>query len=347
MGILRQMRVVAAQPQVPPPLMNSPKCPRCSLVGICLPDEVNALRAHQDAPVRPRRIVAADPDSRPLYVGEQGSVIGVRGGRVEVSKHGGLLGSMRTIDVSQVCVLGNITVTSQAMREFFAREIPVCWFSYGGWFSGMAQGLPAKNIDLRIAQFGLNGAEKLDVAKQMIAAKIRNSRTILRRNARRDVARPVAQLKSLIDRVTSVESAESLLGVEGTAARIYFQNLGSMLAEGTAADVSAFERNGRARRPPPDPVNAVLSFLYAMLVKDLTVIVTSVGFDPFLGVYHAPKFGRPALSLDLAEEFRPVVADGAMLQAFNNRELRDSHFVRRSGGCQLTEDGRSALIQTV
>ena len=99
--------------------------------------------------------MAADPDSRPVYVMEQGAVVAVRRGRLEVFKERETLGTYRLIDVSQVCLFGNVTVTPQVMREMFAREIPVCWFSYGGWFSGMAEGLPGKHVDLRRAQYNV------------------------------------------------------------------------------------------------------------------------------------------------------------------------------------------------
>jgi hypothetical protein len=168
--ILTRLWTTAADPEPPPPLQHSPKCARCSLVGICLPDEVNALRTRADEPARPRRLMAADPDSRPVYVQEQGTVIGVRRGRLEAFKDGTLLGSYRLIDVSQLCLQGNTTITPQAMRELFTREIPVCWFSYGGWFAGMSQGLPGKNVDLRRAQYRL--LFKTSDAKQATANRI-------------------------------------------------------------------------------------------------------------------------------------------------------------------------------
>lgn len=105
--------------------MDSPKCAGCLLVGICLPDETNVLRARETNLGRPRRLMARDPDNRPVYVQEQGAVVGTRRGRLEVHKDRDTLGSYRLIDVSQVCLQGNVTITPQAMRELFARETPV------------------------------------------------------------------------------------------------------------------------------------------------------------------------------------------------------------------------------
>jgi CRISPR-associated protein Cas1 len=145
-AVLSELRVVAASAEAPPPLVDSPKCPRCSLVGICLPDEVNTLLHRQTRP--PRRVVPRNPDDGPLYITEQGAVVGVHGGRIEVSKGRQVIATARLIDVSQVNVYGNVTVSAYAMRECLAREVPVCWFSYGGWFTGLAAGLPAKHVDL-------------------------------------------------------------------------------------------------------------------------------------------------------------------------------------------------------
>jgi CRISPR-associated protein Cas1 len=335
---------VAASDAPPPPLDNSPKCARCSLVGLCLPDEINALRIRDREPVRPRGVMAADPDSRPVYVQEQGAVVAVRGGRLEIVKERENLGSYRLIDVSQVCLQGNATVTPQAMRELFVREIPVCWFTYGGWFSGMAQGLPGKHVELRRSQYTAAPATLLAVAGRMVEGKIRNCRVLLRRNSKTETGAVLDQLRDLAGAATQPAGYPSLLGIEGTAARLYFSQFTGMLSDATGIDIAAFDHNGRARRPPPDPVNALLSFVYALLVKDLTVTLAMVGFDPYAGLYHRPRYGRPALALDLAEEFRPLIADSTVIQLINNGEVRPNHFTRRAGGCQLDRDGRRAVI---
>ncbi len=173
--LLAELRSVAARDLPPPPLIASPKCPRCSLVGICLPDETNALAARSELPIR--RLLPRDASGRPLYVTEQGATVGFRENRIEVRQGSEVLESLRPIDVSQVCVYGNVQVTSQALRQFFARETPVCWFSYGGWFQGMAEGLPSKHVDLRRRQVALSGQGGLAIARRMIEGKIRNCRT--------------------------------------------------------------------------------------------------------------------------------------------------------------------------
>lgn len=336
---------VAASDIAPPPLVDSPKCPRCSLVGICLPDEINALRHREADGSRKRRIIPSSPDPRPIYIQEQGSVVSVRGGRLEVFKDQEKLDSLRLIDVGQVCLQGNVNVTPQAMRELLSREVPVCWFSYGGWFSGMAQGLPGKNVDLRRAQFTASHERALLIARRMVEGKIRNSRTLLRRNSREDVAKEVESMGRLAGQAAGASGFPTLLGLEGVAARIYFTSFSHMFTLDTDLSLQQFNANGRSRRPPPDPVNALLSFAYALLVKDVTTTLVTIGFDPYLGVFHRPRFGRPALALDLAEEFRPLVAESVVLQVVNNGEVASRDFLSRAGGCQLEKDGRRSVIR--
>jgi len=340
--LLAQLREVAACETAPPPLVASRRCPRCSLVGICLPDETNALAARTDLPVR--RLVPRDPANRPLYVSEQGTTAGIKGERVEITRKTERVHSQRLLDVSQLCVFGNVQVTSQLIRELFAREIPVCWFSYGGWFAGIGEGLPSKHVELRRRQVAVTGQGGLSIARNMVEGKIRNSRTLLRRNTRQRDDRVLGSLRALAVQATEATSVASLLGIEGTAARLYFEALPTMLREDARLPAGVFAFDGRNRRPPKDPINCLLSYVYSLLVKDLTVTTYAVGFDPYLGFYHRPRFGRPALALDLAEEFRPLVGDSVVLNLVNNGEIRPSHFVVRAGGVGLTADGRRAVL---
>lgn len=342
MKLLVELRQVAARDQPPPPLVDSPKCPRCSLVGICLPDETNALAGRRELPLR--RVLPRDPAQRPMYITEQGAVIGRDGGRIEVRAHKEVLASARLLDVSQVCVFGNVQVSSQVLRELFAREIPVCWFGYGGWFSGIAHGLPSKHVDLRRRQVSISGQGGLDIARRMVAGKIRNSRTLLRRNSRKKQPQALQRLASGEQAALAAMSFAELLGIEGAAARTYFERLPFMLNDDKRLPGAGFKWEGRNRRPPCDAVNCLLSYVYGLLVKDLTVVTLAVGFDPYLGFYHRPRFGRPALALDLAEEFRPLIGDSVVLGAINNGEVTASDFVVRGGGVGLTGAGRKSVL---
>lgn len=341
-GMLAELRLVAAHDLPPPPLIDSPKCPRCSLVGICLPDEHNVLVGRIES--KPRRLVPRDSEARPLYVNEAGTTVGIRDGRVEVRKKDQRLSSVRLVDVSQVAVFGNVQVTTQALRECFARQIPVCYLSYGGWLQGVALGLPSKHVELRRRQVVVASSTALEAARLMVEGKIRNSRTLLRRNGRPAPEGPLSTLTECAVSAASATSAASLLGFEGAAARVYFGALPTMLRPELSLPGQPFSFAGRNRRPPADAVNCLLSYVYALLVKDLVATTHAVGFDPYLGIYHRPRFGRPALALDLAEEFRPLVGDSIMVNMVNNGEARASHFVVRAGGVGLTADGRKAVL---
>lgn len=340
--LLEQLRAVAGRDEAPAPLLDSPKCPRCSLVGICLPDETNALAGRLELPLR--RLMPRDPSGRPVYISEQGAVAGRNGGRLEVRRKGELLASARLLDVSQLCVFGNVQVSTQLLRELFTREIPTCWFSYGGWFSGIAEGLPSKHVELRRRQVVVAGQGGLDIARRMVAGKIKNSRTLLRRNARDDQSEALRRLAAGAVAALDAPSFGSLLGVEGAAARSYFACLPSMLRAEHRLPGAAFAWDGRNRRPPRDAVNCLLSYAYALLVKELTVNCLAVGLDPYLGFFHRPRFGRPALALDLAEEFRPLLADSLVLNVINNGEIGASGFVVRAGGMSLTAEARKAAL---
>jgi len=129
------------------------------------------------------------------------------------------------------------------------------------------------------------------------------------------------------------------------AARLYFEHFGGMLKAQDEDAHPRFEFQHRNRRPPRDPVNALLSLSYALLARDLTIVCHAIGFDPFLGFYHQPRFGRPALALDLMEGFRPLVADSAVLTAVNTRMVNPDDFVRAGAAVSLTPCGRKGLIR--
>jgi len=341
--VVADARGVADAAAAPLPLVDSPKCVRCSLVGLCLPDETNALLARRQQP--PRRLVPRDPDQRPVYVTEPGSFVGVRSGRLEVSRNKEKVASFRLIDVSQLAVFGRVQVSTQALLACFAREIPVLWLSAGGWLHGHALGQPPKYVELRRRQTAAHAQGGAGLAQQMIYGKILNCRTLLRRNARGDASAVVDALRRLGEQARLADNFSTLLGIEGTAARLYFGAFPSVFGDRAADFAAEFSQLGRNRRPPLDPLNALLSFCYSMLTKDLVAITLGVGLDPFLGVYHRSRYGRPSLALDLAEEFRPLIADSVVIGLLNNGEITASDFIRRAGAVSLTPDGRKTVLR--
>jgi len=174
-----------------------------------------------------------------------------------------------------------------------------------------------------------------------VSGKIRNSRTFVRRNDKDVSGKVLRQLSRLIKRVEEADNMEVLLGLEGAAAQLYFSRFSSMLKEDYG-----FSFEGRNRRPPMDPVNAVLSYVYGVLVKELFVTLLAVGFDPYLGFFHKPRYGRPALALDLMEEFRPIVADSVMLRLFNSGQMSEDDFSYSGLGVSLKSKAKKKLLST-
>ena len=351
---------------IPLPLDDSPKCPGCSLNSICLPGETTTLRnAAEDGteqlalfeemlvPRKPpiketRRLIAPRADLRPVYLNTQGLRVGRSGEVLQVKEKDTLRQEIRPIEISQLNLMGNIQVTTQVTQLLCESGIPVCYFSQGGWFYGITTGMATKNVFLRQAQFRL-AAEPwfcLKLARRLVAGKIRNQRTMLLRN---HIEPPEICLRGMIGmaaRADASESAEELLGIEGNAARLYFGAFDGMLKAGDKAETPEGFRldfEGRNRRPPRDPVNALLSLGYSMLTKDLTIACYSVGFDPMMGYYHQPRFGRPALALDLMEPFRPLIVDSAVINAINTRMVTAADFMRSGDAVALTPGGRKSF----
>lgn len=367
LAALASAREVAAAGVIPPPLADSPNCPRCSLVGICLPDETRDLRrapgpdAEQlslfdepaviSASAESRRLIPARDDLRPLYVIGQGLSVGKSGGVLQVKdvrEARKVVQEARLNDVSQVNLFGNVQVSTQALQALCEEEKPIAYFSQGGWFYGFTQGLGLKNVFLRQAQFGHanDSGFAVVIARSLVASKIRNQRTLIQRNHEEPSAVVLDRLKRLARQAERCWDLESLRGLEGTAARLYFEHFAGMLKVDTEeGGRPAFHFEHRNRRPPRDPVNALLSLVYSLLAKDLTIVCTAIGFDPFMGFYHQPRFGRPALALDLMEPFRPLIADSAVLSTINTRMVTTGDFITVGESVALTGNGRKAVMR--
>ena len=339
------LRLIAAGGRIPDPLADSPKCPRCSLVGICLPDEVNYLR-RQETPPRP--VAVPREDALPVYVQARGAKVSKKGDTLEVSVEDRGTTTARIDEISQLVLLGNVYVTTPCLHELMQREIPVSWHSFGGWFIGHTVGIGHKNVEIRTAQYraSFDSSACLRLAKGLVVAKIQNCRTLLRRNWKRgEVAEDLLEaFKRDIDQARRVGGLPELLGVEGNAASRYFGAFAAMISRDAEREEFAFDFTRRNRRPPTDPVNALLSYAYSLLVRTWTVTLSAVGFDPYRGFYHQPRYGRPALALDLMEPFRPLIADSSVLQAINNGEVKPSDFLSAAGSVALNQDGRKRFI---
>lgn len=339
---------------IPPPLIDSPKCPRCSLAPICLPDETRKLQEGDgERPVR--RLMTPCDEAKALYLNTPGVYVSKKSDRLIIKDpEQNETKEVRLQDVSNIALFGQIQMSTQALQALCEAEIPIAYFSGGGFFYGITRGHELKNVFTRIAQFraAADPVSALLFARKFVAGKIRNHRTLLMRN---HISPPEGVLPKLKQAAITAESAgslSSLLGIEGAAAALYFAHFGGMLkAEESDADADreswtpVFDFNGRNRRPPRDPVNALLSLSYSLLAKECTNAAAAVGFDPYVGFYHQPRFGRPALALDVMEEFRPILADSAVLTAINNGMLGPQHFVTAGRSVNLNPAGRKIFFE--
>ena len=354
---------------IPPPLDHSPKCVRCSLAPVCLPDETRYLMPSENNKALPspktdtaaangkvRRLIAARDDKRPLYLDTQGLKIGRKSETLQIKEHDKLIDDVRLNNVNHVALFGNIQISTQAVQSLCYAGIPLTYFSVGGWFYGLTRGHHQKNVFLRIQQFHKSAQPDtcIQLARQFVEGKIRNQRTLLRRNHVEAPAEALSHLKQSAHDAQNAPNLQILLGIEGAAAALYFKHFAGMIKpqespieeETNASPDFPFHFTERNRRPPTDPINALLSLAYSLLAKDCAIAAYSVGFDPYVGFFHQPRFGRPALALDLMEEFRPIIAESVVITAVNNRIIHPQDFVRAGNAVNLTPAGRKKFIQT-
>lgn len=339
----------------PPPLVNDPKCPRCSLQPICLPDEINhqrittapsASEADHDR-LTPRKIWPPRDDGIQVVIQRDAVRVGVRGQAVRViDRDGELVRELPLANIESLAVLGGVQISTQALCVFADHEVPVAFMSSAGRVVAMMDPLGPSSAVLRAAQVRvLDQPDKaLELAKALVTAKIINQRTLLMRN---HLALPATVPNELLECVREVERAKTMnevRGFEGQAASIYFRNFAGMFKEGAMCVASRFEVHGRTRRPPCDPINAVLSFGYAMLTHECTAACRLASLEPTIGALHSTRPGRPALALDLMEPFRPLIADSIAISVFNRGELVEGHFLDTAAGCSMTESGRKGFF---
>ena len=247
-----------------------------------------------------------------------------------------------------IALVGRVHITADALQLCLEQGIAVAWLQANGNFMGRLVPELSRTADLRLAQFRMADDEPqaLALAQTFVAAKLHNAvglLTALRSNRRSQPAlgRAIGELRAMADTVAQATSREVLLGYEGDAARRYFAGL-------RLGFTGAIGFAGRARRPPPDPANALLSFGYVLLANVLASLLEACGFDPYLGFMHAVRSGRPSLALDLLEELRHPVVDRFVLRVCNRGQLRPEHFETDAerGGVRLTRAGMRIFFRT-
>ncbi len=269
-----------------------------------------------------------------LYLTEQGSVLRKTGNRIIVEKDDQVLLDVPCNKIDAVLIFGNVQFTTQAVHELFEQGIEMAILTRSGRLIGQLTSPFTKNIELRILQFQkyFDMSCRLGISRTIVQGKITNGLNLVRTFSYNHSEIPLHDvmdmLRTRLEEAGKAEGIETLMGIEGAAARSYFSAFGKMI-------LGEYVFDGRVKHPPPDPVNALLSFGYTLVFNEIMSLLDGLGFDPYLGYFHEVRYGRASLASDLIEEFRASV-DRFTLFLINNRVIsRDDFYENPKGGVYL------------
>lgn len=285
-----------------------------------------------------------------LYVTTQGASLYKERETVIVKIDGEKKMQVPLLHLSSVVCLGPAYVSPELMAACSEAGIYVAFFSMTGRFLARVEGLPGGNVLLRRQQYRVadNAEQSLRIARSLVLGKLTNARQFLR-HARRDAVddrkdaleQACNRLAIHIQALERADSVESVRGLEGIAAKEYFAVFNLLIKRSE----EAFRFTGRSRRPPRDPINALLSFGYVLLMQDCAAALAGIGLDPAVGYLHEERPGRLSLALDLMEELRVPVIDRLVLSLINRNQLAPDDFVEDSdGGCKLQDAARKQVL---
>ncbi len=282
-----------------------------------------------------------------VYVTQPDAFIGKTDERLSIKANKETLLDVPLIKVDGVVVLGRATVSPAAIYELLERQIPLSFLTSTGRYLGRLEPELTKNIFVRRAQWQAAGESEqaVHLVRGFVRGKLKNYRSSLLRREREspqlNLRSGITQLEQAIAPIDTTTTINSLRGLEGAGSAAYFGCFNQLIKG------SEFQFEARRRRPPTDPVNALLSFGYSLLRHDVQGALNIVGFDPYLGYLHVERYGRPSLALDLMEEFRPLVVDAMVLSALNKRSLTAADFTTEplSGAVSLTVEGLRTFLR--
>ena len=281
-----------------------------------------------------------------VYISTDDAFIGKTDERLRIRAQKETLLDVPLIKVDGVVVLGRATVSPAALIELLERKIPLSFLTGTGRYLGRLEPPLTNNIFVRAAQWRAAGdtEQAVHVVQGFVRGKLKNYRNSLLRSQRdtgSSLHSAITKLEQVIAGIHRTQSIDSLRGLEGAGSAAYFGSFKHLIR------VPDFTFKTRQRRPPKDPVNALLSFGYAILRHDVQSALNIVGFDPYLGYLHTQRYGRPSLVLDLMEEFRPLVVDAVVLSAINRKSLRPQDFEHEplSGAVSLSDEGRRTFLR--
>jgi CRISPR-associated protein Cas1 len=274
-----------------------------------------------------------------LYLNEQQSIVKKRDEYLVVQYADKRKTEVPLIRVSQVVVAGDVTLTTPALHSLLERGIEVCFLSFYGSFRGRLSPPVAKNSSIRRAQYQAHAdpEQALEIARACVRGKLINMRTTLLRANRQiqdaEIGTASDEIQRMIQLLPTTTTVGSLLGFEGRGSAAYFGVFGKLLR-------GPLTFTHRRRRPPTDPINAMLSLGYTLLGQQVAAAIQVVGLDPYAGFLHQSRHGRPALALDLMEEFRPLLVDSIVLNICNHHIFSEKDFKDELGVILLKPDAR-------
>lgn len=279
-----------------------------------------------------------------LYLTEPNATLRTEHNRFVVEKDGKTLATIHDFNLDRVIVIGNAQLTTHAVAKLLDTGIDTAFLSPHGKLRGRLAPIESKNSPLRMQQYEQVRSPEfcLTLAKAFVAGKIDNCSEVLSRHQRNhaetDFSEELNQLSAARRKVQHMPTPDALRGLEGHAAAVYFSGFARMLRR-------SLSFTKRTRRPPTDPVNALLSFGYTLLTNEAISAVAAVGFDPYLGFFHTVDYGRCSLALDLIEEFRPLTIDRLTVNLINLNILDEKDFTKKEdGGFYLEDAGRKRFF---
>ncbi|RPD83492.1 type I-C CRISPR-associated endonuclease Cas1 [Neisseria weixii] len=283
-----------------------------------------------------------------LYITTQGSYLHKERETLVVEQERKKVAQLPVHSIGHIFCFGNVLVSPFLMGFCGENNVNLAFFTENGRFLGRLQGRQSGNVLLRRAQYRLSEHNPVPIARHIIAAKIQSGKRVLQRRLRNhgeqeEVQAAVSALNFSLQQLKRAESLELIRGIEGDAAARYFGVFCHLLREN-----SGFAFDGRNRRPPRDGVNALLSFVYSILGKDISGALQGVGLDPQVGFLHADRPGRDSLAQDILEEFRAWWADRLVLSLINRGQIKPQDFVTEAGGAvNIKPEARKLLFQTL
>lgn len=343
---IQQARLLRRSTERPPVTENERLCTRCSLAPVCLPEEARLAARPEWEPIR---LFPPDDERRVLHVLESGTRVGKAGEQLKITYRDRRVEAIPARQISQLVLHGFAQISTQALRFCADQEVGVHYLSGGGRYLGSFSA-GSGPVQRRVRQYRALAQPEfcLELAKRLVTCRGDMQRQVLMRGSRKDSRDTTAlkaatrQMKVLLASVERADNPATLLGLEGNLAALYFQSLPHLLVEGLPEQMTF---SGRNRRPPRDRINAMLSFGYALLLKDVMNAILIVGLEPALGFYHQPRSSAPPLALDLMEIFRVLLVDMPVLNAVNRLQWDvQADFTVSGDQVWLSDSGREKLI---